>query len=110
MEKLKDPAMFIPHIIARGEDFIVDGEFLALPARLIDLDLPNLEFLDGTYRMENIVINLAPYQDLGNGYDFTVEFDGIPETAKVDADRLEKVTKGRVLPILKQLARNEYGF
>jgi hypothetical protein len=110
LEKLKDPAAFIPHIIARGSDFIADGEFLALPARLIDLDLPGLEFLDGTYRMENIVINIVPYENLNSGYDFTVEFDGVPEATKVDADAFEKVTKGRVLPIMKQLARNEFGF
>jgi hypothetical protein len=95
LEKLKDPAMNIPHVICKGIDFIVDGDFLAKPARFVTFDMP---VLSGKYRMENIAINVAPRQNLGNGYDFTVEFDGIPDDALVDARRLYKVTKGRVTP------------
>jgi len=101
LEKMQDPAAFIPHVICRGTDFIVDGAFLALPARFVTLDLPNLGFLNGKYRMENITVNIVPYQDLNSGYDFIVEFDGIPEKdaneeyTLVDADRFYKTTKGR---------------
>lgn len=98
LQKLKNPATFIPHVICRGIDFIVGGVFKALPARFVTLNLPNLEFLDGKYRMENIVVNIVPYQDLNSGYDFTVEFDGIPSDTLVDADRFYKTTKGRIEP------------
>jgi len=98
LEKLKEPATFIPHVICRGTDFIVGGVFKALPARFVTLDVPHLEFLDGKYRMENIVVNIVPYQDLNSGYDFMVEFDAIPHDALVDANRLYKTTKGQVTP------------
>ena len=102
LAKFKDPLIYVPHVVVNGAEFISGSYWLAEPNNIVTLDLLGVSV---DYGMENIIVNCAPKQNLQYGYDFTVEFDGRYTSLNVDADKFATATSGKILPVIKKIAR-----